>query len=255
MHVDIAAVLYRNILECRCLLLVSSARILNPASQVMEGFILYPGVDSSLPTKTSQLARSHLMLATAMTPPNNMYLQWKNSHLPPCTGWVEYTAIHPSAKEFAAIEKQTIFPLVETINDKNSPTECAELFFLDELCSLVKTWYKNHDQAFLTDYIPTHTQLELAYHLTDQGRNLSELTNVLPFPQMGDLTEERSTKVYFTGASNMGAIVDATTNLIKLETEYIFCNLIVLTNEDEFSQFISQSSMYTSRSSPKKDYL
>ena len=45
---------------------------------------------------------------------------------------------------------------------------------------------------------------------------------------MGDLTQERRTKVYFIGASNMRLIFDTIKDLMKLETEYIFCNLSVL---------------------------
>ena len=79
--------------------------------------------------------------------------------------------------------------------------------------------------------------------MTDQSRNLSELTNVLLFLQMGDLIKEGRTKVYFMGASNMRLIFDPTKHLMKLETEYIFCNLSILTSEDEFSQFIAKTSM------------
>ena len=81
---------------------------------------------------------------------------------------------------------------------------------------LIKTWYKSPDQDFLTEYIPTHTQLELAYHLINQGRNLSELTDILLFPQIGDLIEECRIKVYFIGAINMRAIFEVTKDLMKL---------------------------------------
>ena len=47
----------------------------------------------------------------------------------------------------------------------------------------------------------------------------------------------------FIGASNMRAIFDLTKDLMKLETEYIFCNLSVLTTEDEFSQFKAKTSL------------
>ena len=41
----------------------------------------------------------------------------------------------------------------------------------------------------------------------------------------------------------MRLIFDAIKDLMKLETEYIFCNLSVLATEGEFSQFISKTSL------------
>ena len=41
----------------------------------------------------------------------------------------------------------------------------------------------------------------------------------------------------------MRAIFDLTKDLLKLEKEYTFCNLSILTTGDEFSQFISKSSL------------
>ena len=144
---------------------------------------------------------------------------------------------------FSAVEKRPVYRGAETILNENRPTERAELSFLTDLCRKIKHWYKPHDQDFFTEYIPTPDQLKLAYHLPEQSRNLSTLTDELPFLQMGDLTQERRTKVYFIGASNMRLIFDAIKDLMKLETEYIFCNLSVLATEGEFSQFISKTSL------------
>ena len=90
---------------------------------------------------------------------------------PPTTGWVEYTAIYPSTRLFSAVEKGPVYKGTETILNENRPTERAELSFLTDLCSKIKHWYKAHDQDFLTEYIPTPDQLELAYHLPEQSRN------------------------------------------------------------------------------------
>ena len=119
---------------------------------------MYPGVDSSLPTQTAQLARSHLMRATAMTPPNNICFyevlektmkQFPSS--PPTTGWVEYTAIYPSTRLFSVVEKRPVYKGTETILNENRPTKHEELSFLKDLCSKIKHWYKAQDQDFVTD--------------------------------------------------------------------------------------------------------
>ena len=68
--------------------------------------------------------------------------------------------------------------------------------------------------------IPSHNQLELADDQLDKGGNRLALIDVLPFPQMGDLTQERRTKTYFIGASNTRLIFDAIKYLMELETEY-----------------------------------
>ena len=122
---------------------------------------------------------------------------------------------------FSAVEKRPVYRGAETILNENRPTERAELSFLTDLCSKIKHWYQAHDQDFLTEYIPTPDQLELAYHLPEQSRNLSTLTDKLPFPQMGDLTQEPRTKVSFFGASNMRLIFEAIKDLINLETELL----------------------------------